>query len=71
MYDVIAKQTGLSREDVKPMFLAVIYGHPRDMHTKVGEAIRAAYPAVFDARRTTNSATAACPGSCRSWRARS
>lgn len=49
VYDVIAARTGLSRDDVKPMFLAVIYGHPRDMHTRVGEAIRAAYPAVFEA----------------------
>ena len=30
------------------MFLAVIYGHPDDMNTVVGKAIKKLYPGVFD-----------------------
>ena len=49
MYDKIAAVTGYTRNEVKPLFLAVIYGDPQNMHTKVGEAICELYPAVFDA----------------------
>lgn len=49
VYDRVADLTGYSRDDVKSMFLAVIYGHPDHTDTKVGRAIRALYPAVFDA----------------------
>lgn len=49
VYDRLADLTGYERDDVKPMFLAVIYGHPGHMHTRVGEAIHELYPAVFDA----------------------
>jgi hypothetical protein len=48
VYDRIAEETGLSREAVKRRFLAVVYGQPRDMHTRVGEAVRRLYPAAFD-----------------------
>ncbi|MBA4189487.1 MAG: hypothetical protein C0467_15980 [Planctomycetaceae bacterium] len=49
VYDRIATATGYLRDDVKSMFLAVIYGHPDHMHTKVGLAIRDLYPDVFNA----------------------
>ena len=49
VYDRIAERTGYSRDEVKPLFLAVIYGHPEHMGTKVGNALRELYPAVFDA----------------------
>lgn len=49
VYDRIAAETGYSRDEVKPLFLAVIYGHPEHMDTKVGRAIRALYPGVFAA----------------------
>ncbi|HYH69015.1 MAG TPA: hypothetical protein VD866_30250 [Urbifossiella sp.] len=49
VYDRLAALTGRTRDDVKSMFLAVIYGHPADMHTRVGEAVRRLYPGVFDA----------------------
>ena len=49
VYDKIAAVTGYTRNEVKPLFLAVIYGDPQNMHTKVGEAICELYPAVFDA----------------------
>lgn len=49
VYDRVADLTGYTRDDVKSMFLAVVYGHPNDMHTRVGRAIRSLYPAVFDA----------------------
>ena len=49
MYDKIAAVTGYTRNEVKPLFLAVIYGDPQNMHTKVGEAICELSPAVFDA----------------------
>jgi hypothetical protein len=49
VYDRIVSATGYSRDDVKSMFLAVIYGHPDHMNTKVGLAIRDLYPDVFNA----------------------
>jgi hypothetical protein len=49
VYDRISDHTGYSRGDVKPLFLAVVYGEPRHMGTKVGDAIRELYPDVFDA----------------------
>lgn len=49
VYDRLATGTGYTRDEVKPLFLAVIYGRPGDMDTKVGQAIRKLYPAVFDA----------------------
>ena len=49
VYDRIVALTGYVRDDVKGLFLAVIYGHPDHMNTRVGEAIRELYPAVFEA----------------------
>jgi hypothetical protein len=49
VYDRLAAETGYARDDVKPLFLAVIYGHPEHMHTRVGEAVRKLYPTVFAA----------------------
>lgn len=49
VYDRIAELTGYARDDVKSLFLAVVYGRPEHMHTIVGEGIRELYPAVFDA----------------------
>jgi|GEM_PF-5300735 len=49
VYDRVVERTGYSRDDVKAMFLAVIYGHPEHMETKVGVAIRQLYPSVFKA----------------------
>lgn len=50
VYDRVAEASRrYSRDDVKSLFLAVIYGHPEHMHTVVGEAIRELYPRVFDA----------------------
>lgn len=49
VYDRLAAETGYARDDVKPLFLAVVYGHPGHMYTKVGLAIQAVYPTVFDA----------------------
>ena len=52
VYDRIKGQipgTPYSREDVKALFLAVIYGEPRDMHTRVGQAIATLWPDVFEA----------------------
>jgi hypothetical protein len=52
VYDRIAQATGYTRDEVKPMFLAVIYGHPDDMATKVGLAIRSLYPGVYNAAQS-------------------
>jgi hypothetical protein len=49
VYDRLAGKTGYNRDEVKPLFLAVAYGHPDHMDTKVGRAMRSLYPAVFDA----------------------
>jgi hypothetical protein len=49
VYDRVATLTGYERDRVKSLFLAVIYGEPKHMHTRVGEAIRELYPDVFDA----------------------
>lgn len=49
LYDRLASETGYARDDVKSLFLAVVYGDPRDMHTVVGEAVRRLYPVVFAA----------------------
>lgn len=49
IYDHIAAETHYSRDDVKPLFLAVIYGEPQHMNTKTGRAIGRLYPSVFDA----------------------
>lgn len=49
VYDRIAGITGYDRDDVKGLFLAVIYGEPQHMETKVGKAIRDLYPSVFAA----------------------
>jgi hypothetical protein len=49
VYDRVAARTRYSRDQVKPMFLAVVYGKPNHMRTEVGKAIRALYPSVFNA----------------------
>jgi hypothetical protein len=49
VYDVLAGEAGLTRDEVKPLFLAVVYGHPADMDTRVGRALRAVYPGVYAA----------------------
>lgn len=54
VYDRLAGLTGYSRDDVKALFLAVVYGRPEHMDTKVGRAVRALYSGVFDAVTTLN-----------------
>jgi hypothetical protein len=54
IYDRIVGLTDYSRDEVKSRFLAVIYGHPGDMRTKVGLAVEQLYPAVFAAVATLN-----------------
>jgi hypothetical protein len=56
VYGRLENQTdyALTREEVKRMFLAVVYGHPADARTRVGLAIERLYPAAFDAVRQTN-----------------
>lgn len=44
----LSEGRSLTRDDVKGLFLAVIYGRADHMHTTVGRAIRALYPDVFD-----------------------
>lgn len=55
VYDRVCDLTGYSRDDVKGLFLAVIYGHPDHMGTKVGAAVEKLYPAVFRAVVDLNS----------------
>ena len=49
VYDRLVGETGYTRDEVKPLFLAVIYGHPEHMGTRVGEAVRRLYPSAFRA----------------------
>jgi len=49
LYENLVDDTGYPREVVKGLLLAVMYGHPNDMCTKVGLAFKARYPAVFAA----------------------
>lgn len=49
IYDRISAVTGLSRDETKKRFLAVIYGRAEHMRTTTGEAVRNLYPSVHDA----------------------